>query len=455
MSRVRTAGGRLATALVGALLLVALSATPALAAAGGGSGGFGGGGGGGRGGGHGGGGFLIFFLLTHPLILAILIGCWLLYKFTSAAGATVESARERAQRRKRGDRVQLAAAEAAEDDAAFAPDAVLGDARQLFTEIQAAWDRGDRVRLRQLVGPDLMVEWERRLDDFARRGWRNRVEVLDGPRVEYVSLTNRGSAAEDRVVVHVEARMRDFVTDRYGSVITHEEASSDTRTLSEYWTLAKSGAGGRWMLASIEGTKEGAHNLSNDLLANPWDDTGRLRDEALVEGAAAETLPEGMKASELVSVSYENDARAAALDISLVDGRFAPDVLEVAVRRVVDAWAEAVDGSDSRLRAISSGDALSELLHPGDPSARTRLVIRGPRVLSVSIEDLDGDADPARMTVAVEAEGRRYIEDRDTTTVVAGSRKAVTRFSERWVLALDGPPESPWRIVDAAAARAA
>jgi predicted lipid-binding transport protein (Tim44 family) len=56
------------------------------------------------------------------------------------------------------------------------------------------------------------------------------------------------------------------------------------------------------------------------------------------------------------------------------------------------------------------------------------------------------------MTVSVEAEGRRYIEDRDTTAVVAGSQSASARFTERWTLALDGGDANPWRIVDATAA---
>ena len=31
-----------------------------------------------------------------------------------------------------------------------------------------------------------MVEWGRRLDDFERKGWHNRVKVVSGPEVEYI-----------------------------------------------------------------------------------------------------------------------------------------------------------------------------------------------------------------------------------------------------------------------------
>jgi predicted lipid-binding transport protein (Tim44 family) len=423
-----------------------------LAAAGGGSSGFGGGGGGGGGGGDGA-FFLIYILLwliAHPVALLIVIGVLTVVGIYS----WMVAARYRARRRARVKQVELAAHEAAQDDAAFSPELVRQQAAKLFREIQTAWSKGDRDKLRELVGGDLMVEWERRLEDFKRKGWRNRVAIMSGPLVEYVSMTNRAEDHEDRVVVRVEARLQDVVIDRYGNQIAHNSSNTTMRTLAEYWTLCKREQDGHWMLLSIEQRHEGDHHLSADFVTTPWDDTDRLRDEALVEGAAVDALPEGTNAGELVSVSYADDARAAALDLSLVDGRFAPDVLEVAVRRVVAAWAEAVDGSDAALETISTPEALRELLHPNDPSRRTRLVVRGPRVLEVQIAQLDADAQPPRMTVAVVAEGRRYVENRDTAAVVAGSQSASTRFTEHWTLALDGGADNPWRIVDAAAGRA-
>jgi predicted lipid-binding transport protein (Tim44 family) len=50
------------------------------------------------------------------------------------------------------------------------------------------------------------------------------------------------------------------------------------------------------------------------------------------------------------------------------------------------------------------------------------------------------------MTIDVELAGRRYIEDRDTAAVVAGSQQRAITFTERWTLALDGPDDQPWRI---------
>jgi len=422
-----------------------------LAAAGGGSSGFGGGGGGGGGGGDGA-FFLIYILLwliAHPVALLIVIAGLVLFGLFTY----VQTARYRARRRERVRHVELAAAEAAQDDAAFSPEIVREQAAKLFKDIQGAWSKNDRAGLRKLVGKDLLVEWDRRLADFERRGWRNRVSIMQGPAVEYVGMTNRAEDHEDRVVVRIEATVEDVVVNKFGGVMTHNDSTSAARSLAEYWTLCKHDTDRHWILLSIEQKSEGDHHLKADMVVTPWDDVNRLRDEALVEGAAADALPAGTNAGELVSVSYADDARAAALDLSLVDGRFAPDILEVAVRRVVSAWTEAVDGSDDALEAISTPEALRELLHPGDPSRRTRLVVRGPQVRAVRIAHLDADAQPPRMTVAVEAEGRRYIENRDTAAVVAGDQSKATVFTENWTLALDGPPENPWRIVDAAAKR--
>src|SRR5439155_14828056 len=112
-------------------------------------------------------------------------------------------------------RVELAAAEASEDDTAFSPEQVRSQAGKLFVEVQSAWDAADRVRLRGLVAPELLSEWERRLDDFERKGWRNRVQPIGEPSIEYVGLSNRGEDRADRVVVRIEARLRDYVEDGY------------------------------------------------------------------------------------------------------------------------------------------------------------------------------------------------------------------------------------------------
>jgi len=418
------------------------------AAAGGGSSGFGGGGGGGGGGGSfggggayggSGGGGLLLVLFAVVVIASVLIG-------------GLQTRRGRRRRAARRRRVELAAAEAAEDDPLLAVDAVVQAAERIFCAAQEAWDARDDARLVQLLSPDLLVEWRRRLADFDARGWWNRVEVLELASIEYVGLVNREGEDEDRVTCRISARLRDYVETASGMHVTRTGAGSDTVALTEYWTLARRDGG--WIVASIESDAEGAHVLDEEIVATPWGDEQRMRDASVVEVAAAEKLPEGVSAAEVADLDFEGDARLAALDLSLADGRWAPDVLEAAARRAVAAWAEAVDGADRDLLDVATPAAAEALLHPGDASGRTRLVIRGPRVRRLRIAGLDPASSPPTMAVEVEVRGRRYVEDRDTAAVLAGSKEHETTVTERWTLALSGPDDRPWQVVAAAASLA-
>jgi predicted lipid-binding transport protein (Tim44 family) len=441
---------RLHSLLLACVLSLVL-ADLALAQAGSGSGGFGGGGGGGGGGSGGGfggsggrsggegdgGGF------SWLVIVAI----FLLFVVPGIVGGILRSRRIK----KRRTRVHTASAEAATDDAYLAAEAVERDAAALYAATQVAWDRRDREALAGLVGEELMVEWNRRLDDFDRKGWHNRVAVKEPLNVRYVALENRDDDAEDRVVVLIEGRLEAYVEDRNGDRVMRDDESDEHVSLEEYWTLARHRGG--WMVVSIEQAKEGDHHLGSKIVALPEADTERIRGDAVTELATADGVPEGFTTADLATLDFEGTARQHALDLSVADGRFAPDVLEVAARRAVAAWAEAVDGSDSELEAVSSPEAARGLLHGTDASGRTRMVVRGPGVRHIHIAAVDVDTLPARMEVDIELSAVRYVEDRDTTDVLSGSRDSAGRFTERWTLALEGPDEAPWRLVETTSGR--
>jgi predicted lipid-binding transport protein (Tim44 family) len=454
-------GGVLLT--IWATIFTALStASAAWARGGGGSHGFSGGGGGGGGGsssshstyyygGGSGNGTHVSGAVVGAVIGGI-VGAVLIIVIGIYAYRRMVAARTQHGTTKRAHRVETAAAVAAEDDSAFASDTVHKEASDLFLEIQDAWDKNDRARLQKLVGPDLWKEWKRRLDDFDRKGWRNRVQPIGMPKVKYVGLRNVADDREDRVVVMIEATLRDYVVNSSGRHIKRSDTSSETSHMSEYWTLAKrdgqlQDGATMWTVMSIEQVKEGAHELKDEIVATPDADESAMRDEALVEGATAEAVPEGTKIAEVADLNFEGDARAAANDLSLADGRFAPDVLEIAARRAVSAWAEAIDGDHGDLEAIADEGVVRELLHPGDPSEMTRVVIRGPAADEIRITGLDAQADPPTMNLEVRLNGCRYIENRDTTEVVSGSASHRRHFSEHWTMGLTGDKEQPWRIV--------
>jgi predicted lipid-binding transport protein (Tim44 family) len=415
------------------------------AAAGGGSSGFGGGGGGGGGGGFGGGGGYggggggggAFIFVIIAVIVLIFV-----------ASSAFQARRYRKRRAARVRATELAAAEAATDDADFDPETVRVAASALFLDIQKRWSANDVAGLEALVGDDLMVEWRRRLEDFRRKGWRNRCEPHHEPAIEYMGLVNREGEDEDRVVVRINCRLEDYVVDQHGNTITKDGESNTTTTLTEWWTLHPPGE--RWRLLSIESDAEGQHHLAGELVAVPWGDD-RVADTALVEGAVADAVPAGVAVSEIAPAELGADARAAALDLALADGRFAPDVLEVAARRAVEAWVEAVDGADDALEALADAGAIGTLLYGSDGvSGRTRVVTRGARVTGLRIASLDPHAEPATMTAVVTVRGRRYVEDRDTAELLQGSKSAERETVQRWTFALTGDAETPWRLVGVA-----
>ena len=360
-------------------------------------------------------------------------------------GGAVAVARERRKRRLRRERIHAAAAEAAQDDGYLAAELVEKEASDLWLATQAAWDQRDEARLAQLVSPDLLVEWRRRLADFEKKGWHNRVQVANAPAVTYVGLVNREDDAQDRVTVHIAGDMTSFVQTSDGQKVMRDGATSEQVSIAEYWTLARNGDG--WMCVSIEQEAEGGHHLEAAVVATPESDTERIRGEAVTELAVADAVPEGFTTADLAVFDFQGSAREEALDLSLADGRFAPDVLEVAARRAVAAWAEAVDGEDAELAAMATPEALQRLLYGADPSGKTRLVLRGPRVRRISIAGVDPRATPARMSLEVEVAATRYVEDRDTVEVVSGDKSGPSTFTEHWTMALDGPPDSPWRLV--------
>ncbi len=353
------------------------------------------------------------------------------------------------KRKARVAQVTRASAEAADDDAYFAADVVVPQARELFVTVQQAWSENDVPRLRAMVGADLMVEWELRLADFRSKGWRNTVQVQSGPSVEYVGIVNREDDDEDRVCVRLTATLLDQVVTDRGQTIMRNGQSSATTALAEYWTLAH--RDDHWTLVSIESDTEGVHQLDAEIVASPWSDTSALQDEALVEGAVADKALAGFATAELVDVDLADDARAQALDLSLVDGRFAPDVLEVAARRAVEAWVEAVDGEDGALLALADPQVAARLLYGADGSGRTRIVVRGARVERIAVDRLEAGtaASSAQMLVSVRVRGRRYVEDRDTAAVLSGSKDSETTFTERWTLTLrDDDAQEPWHLAD-------
>ena len=360
-----------ASTSLSALLVLAPAA---LGAAGGGSSGFGGGGGGGGGGGFsGGGGSSGSGSVSGGMSLVIVLLVVLFFAGTIILGVVGERRRRR-RRDARVRQVRLAAAEAAEEDAAFDSEAVERDARELFTAIQAAWTARNREALNGMVSRSLMTEWGLRLDDFDRKGWHNQVTIAGEPGIHYVGLVNRESDAEDRVCVLVEATLATTSSTGTATTSSARSPAARRRRCASTGRSASATAGG-WCCRSSR--RRGRRTTSRAIVASPWGDDRGCDEDAVIERPSPRRCPRATTSRTLADLDFAGDARNAALDLGLADGRFAPDVLETATRRA----RRGVDrGGRRRGRRAARGGhagAASELLYPRGEQA-ARLVVRGP-----------------------------------------------------------------------------
>ena len=235
------------------------------------------------------------------------------------------------------------------------------------------------------------------------------------------------------------------MVDRFGNTVYLDGMTSTTAAIREFWTLAP--RDGHWMLMSIQQELEGEHELKAPIIAEPVENPA-ASDEALVEYASEHAVdPERLAA--LADLDFEGSARAKAQDTALMDRRYDPGVIESAARRVLRAWAEAIDGDDDNLLAISDPAAVAQMLYFGDPAGRTRLVVRGPQVRRFRVLAVEPENSPPTVTVSADLIGIRFVQDRDTADAIAGSQDRPGAFTQTWELGLTDSVDTPWRVVSA------
>ena len=87
--------------------------------------------------------------------------------------------------------------------------------------------------------------------------------------------------------------------------------------------------------------------------------------------ASAQKVGDDIALSGLVSA--DEPPALALLDLSLLDGRFDPELIATELARLLEAWEEAVTGSEAPLEELATAHARTTLLRP---RPGTRLVLR-------------------------------------------------------------------------------
>lgn len=345
------------------------------------------------------------------------------------AGTISRTRHERALLREhtRASRAHYAAVEAAEDNPSFSPQAIEDFVTQVVAIANDLWRGGTGRGLGARTDGGLVRTWA-----WAREAWLGTgLEARRKASVDLLDVVNRDDEEEDRVVVRVRLHLRcphprvNVLSLRY----VH---------LDERWTLGR--YDGRWVLLSIEGDPLAGPVLSAPLVPNPSSDTERLREASLAELANKQKVGDDVVLRDLVSP--DEQPSFALLDLSVVDGRFAPALIAAELAHLIEAWEEAATRSEAPLEKLASVDARDALLRP---SPGHRLVLRDAVMKSWEATKLDLSRRPPAIDVSVQIDAVRYIVTAHGT-YVAGNNTDAHRLALIWTLELTDSAGAPWRL---------
>ncbi len=142
-------------------------------------------------------------------------------------------------------------------------------------------------------------------------------------------------------------------------------------------------------------------------------------------------------------------ARSAADAVRQAGGagrRLDASFIDASVRRIIAAWARAVQGDEAALAAVARPEAVQALLHPDRAGQRTRLTIRDLRVADITVDRPQPDAWPPVLVIRCDCRGVRFVEDLGTGSVPSGNRDAEAAFLQILEIRPDGPGPWPWRV---------
>jgi hypothetical protein len=285
----------------------------------------------------------------------------------------------------------------------------------------------------EFVAPDgrpdagLVRAWARSF-----QSWRNSgLEVAGRPAIDVLGVVSRDSDEEDRVVVRVRLRILCKPLNRRALSRYHVH-------IDERWTFGQSH--GRLVLLAVGGDPLAGPILSAPLVPNPIADTERLRQESLAELAMAQTDGDDVALTDLISA--DDPPAFALLDLSVVDSRFQPALIAAGIAHLIEAWEEAVTGSEAPLEKMADVDAREALLRPGGGA---RLVVRDPVLKSWDPTRLCLAQHPPAIEVTLDIDAVRYVV-RDDGFAIAGNQADPQSMDLRWTLELTDSKQAPWRL---------
>ena len=297
------------------------------------------------------------------------------------------------------------------------------------------------------TGPARGVEragWTTSTGRAGTTAWR----CVADPTVLYVGITNREDDDEDRAVVRIEAklkRVRGGPRGPAGHAQGREGRARDARRVLD--------PGAPRRRSGWSSRSSSARRATISWTSRSWPRRGRTTQR--LEDEVADGARRGRRAFPRASPPrtwprWSSTATRARTPSTCPwpTRRFAPGRARGGRPARGRGLGEAVDGDDAALERWRRPRRSASCSTAATRRAKTRLVVRGPRVKRIRIAAVQVEQVPATMTVERGA-GRTAATWRTATrpTVVSGSKDSAATFTERWTLALDGPADAPWRIV--------
>jgi hypothetical protein len=184
--------------------------------------------------------------------------------------------------------------------------------------------------------------------------------------------------------------------------------------------------------------------ISAPLIESPAMDDERLREAGLRELAGQERAPKA-RLGELI----DGDAPAPdrLRELSVLDDRFSPELLEATIDRVLEAWEALTDGSQRPLEQVAAGPAIQALMYADRRHGRR--LIRDPELAGWEVLGVDASSKPPWVRVRIEIKGAVFGNDGSRAF---GSDRQRRKYTLIWTLELAATAghDVAWRLAASA-----
>ena len=135
--------------------------------------------------------------------------------------------------------------EIAKGDSAWDEESIAAYVKDHFARTQEAWCAQKLDSLRDLLHPELFIEWQSKIRDQASKGTRDVMAHLFIQKVEVIDVKNFQNNASDQFTAYIKAFANDITYDIHANIVSKRDPG-----IFEFWTYMR--LQDRWVLRYID-----------------------------------------------------------------------------------------------------------------------------------------------------------------------------------------------------------